>query len=161
PDPLLSDDDKRALNRALGRGVFRTPPADVPGEPAPLLPARQVEEPLHFYLGLCAARSALLLWPRDDARGRETLRSPFADEAIRALARDADRAPLTAIPEVDACRAPLDLLARASLEAFADAAWRTSPPLSDQQVRSLAAAVLRSPSASRAPALARAAAAER
>ncbi|MFL5309634.1 MAG: PD-(D/E)XK nuclease family protein, partial [Myxococcales bacterium] len=53
-DPLLSDDDRRAVNRAAGRGVFRAAAAD--GE-ASLLPPRQCEEPLLFQLGLCAAGS--------------------------------------------------------------------------------------------------------
>ena len=169
PDPLLSDEDKRSLNRALGRAVFRTPPPEGPTDSVPLLPPRQAEEPLHLQLALCTAKSALLLWPRADGRGREALRSRFADEAIRALGRGAEKALLAPIPQIAACRSRGDLLARASLEVFADAAWRASPPLPDAQGVALALGVLRpldaargsTSLAARLPPLARAAAIER
>src|SRR6267143_843020 len=143
-DPLLSDDDRRAVNRAAGRGVFRAPAAE--GE-AVLLPPRQSEEPLLFQLGLCAAgRSAWLFWPRADARGRPALRSPFVDEVVRALglSPEEDRAcaaPLSPVPGLDACRSTGDLLARAALEAFADPAWRVSAPLPRGEAWVLTAAV--------------------
>src|SRR5256714_6355666 len=114
-DPLLSDDDRRAVNRAAGRRVFRAPAAD--GE-ASLLPPRQSEEPLLFQLGSCAAGSrAWLFWPRPHARGRQALRSPFVDEAVRALGLtpEEDRAcapPLPPLPGVAARRPPPGLLAR-------------------------------------------------
>ena len=163
-DPLLSDDDRRAVNRAAGRGVFRAPAAD--GE-ASLLPPRQSEEPLLFQLGLCAAgRRAWLFWPRADARGRQALRSPFVDEAVRALglSLEEDRAcaaPLSPVPGVHACRSTADLLARAALEAFADPAWRVSAPLPRHEAWALAAAVAGSPLGARLSRVARAAAAER
>ncbi len=163
-DPLLSDDDRRAVNRAAGRGVFRAPAAE--GE-AVLLPPRQSEEPLLFQLGLCAAgRSAWLFWPRADARGRPALRSPFVDEVVRALglSPEEDRAcaaPLSPVPGLDACRSTGDLLARAALEAFADPAWRVSAPLPRGEAWALTAAVAGSPLGARLSRIARAAAAER
>ncbi|HZR09036.1 MAG TPA: hypothetical protein VFA79_10670, partial [Myxococcales bacterium] len=52
-DPLLSDEERHAVNRAARRPVFRV--AAEAGEPG-LLPPRQAEEPLLFHLALCAAR---------------------------------------------------------------------------------------------------------
>ncbi len=163
-DPLLPDDDRRAVNRAAGRGVFRVPPAE--GE-AVLLPPRKAEEPLLFQLGLFAARrGAWLFWPRTDARGRQTLRSPFVDESVRALGLtpEEDRAaaaPLSPVPGLDACRSSADLLARTALEAFADPAWRVSAPLPRQEAWALTGAVAGSPLGKRLSRVARAAAAER
>ncbi len=163
-DPLLPDDDRRAVNRAAGRGVFRVPPAE--GE-ATLLPLRKAEEPLLFQLGLCAAqRGAWLFWPRTDARGRQTLRSPFVDESVRALGLTAEEdragaAPLSPVPGLDACRSSADLLARTALEAFADPAWRVSAPLPRQEAWALTGAVAGSPLGKRLSRVARAAAAER
>ncbi|HKC59397.1 MAG TPA: PD-(D/E)XK nuclease family protein [Myxococcales bacterium] len=163
-DPLLSDDDRRAVNRAAGRGVFRAPPAE--GEAA-LLPPRQSEEPLLFHLGLCAAqRGAWLFWPRADARGRMALRSPFVDETVRALGLSPEEerrsaAPLSPVPGADACRSRGDLLARVALEALADPAWRVSAPMPREDAWALTAAVAGSPLGARLSRVARAAAAER
>ena len=162
-DPLLSDEERRAINRAAGRGVLRAA-ADAP-EPF-LLPARQAEEPLLFHLGLCAAsRSVSLFWPRADTQGREVLRSPFVDEAIRALglADERDlRVPLAPIPAAVDCRSASELLARASLDVFAEPAWRVSPPPgSGTAAAALALAIAGSPLSARMSRVARAALAER
>jgi ATP-dependent helicase/nuclease subunit B len=163
-DPLLSDDDRRAVNRAAGRGVFRAPPVD--GE-AVLLPPRQAEEPLLFQLGLCAARrSAVLFWSRSDARGRQTLRSPFVDEAARALGLSPEElracaAPLSPVPALHGCRSAADLLARTALETFAEPAWRVSAPLARDLAQELAASVIASALGARMRTVARAASAER
>lgn len=162
-DPLLSDEDKRAVNVAARRAVFRAAPD---GE-ALVLPPRQAEEPLLFLLGLLAARrTLLLLWPRADAQGREAARSPFVDEAARALGLPPAElgqaaAPLRPIPLPEACATAEELLARASLEAFAEPAWRISPPLPAAEARALAGMVLHSPLADRFRRVARAALAER
>ena len=171
PDPLLSDDDRRAINRASKRAVFRAPSSGV--EDAGVLPPRQAEEPLLFHLGLCAAtESATLFWQRADGQGREVLRSPFVDEAVRALglpagagsaAKEGDpwRAPLAPIPAAVDCRSGAELLARAALEAFAEPAWRVSPPGNEDDARALFSALAASPLAPRLRRAARAALAER
>ncbi len=176
-DPLLSDDDRRALNRAAGHAVFRPGAAatEIPfdsegpleqAEPG-LLPTRQAEEPLLFHLGLCAAaRSATLFWSRSDHKGREVLRSPFADEALRAagLGLDNERAvrvPLSPILPAASCRSPEALLARVALDAFADPAWRVSRPAAAEPALDLLAAVGSSRLAPRLAMIARAALAEK
>ena len=163
-DPLLSDEDRRAVNRAAGRPVFRAPAGE---DESVLLPPRQAEEPLLFQLGVASATcSAWLFWPRSDARGRQTLRSPFVDESVRALglSPEEDRAcaaPLSPVPALADCRSRPDLLARTALEAFADAAWRISPPLPRVEAAALAAACAESPLGPRLARVARAALAER
>jgi RecB family exonuclease len=158
PDPLLSEEERRAVNRAAKRAVFRVPlqPGDVG-----VLPARQAEEPLLFQLALASAQNATLLWPRADAQGREILRSSFADDAERALAAPVREAQLTAIPAPDDCAAPDDLLARAALDAFAEPAFRVSPPAEAASARALIDGVAASPLGPRLRHVARAAAAER
>jgi RecB family exonuclease len=148
-DPLLSEEERRAINRAARRAVFRAAPE---GDSL-LLPPRQSEELLFFHLGLSSARcSAALFWARADARGRDTLRSPFVDEALRALGAGEDavsRAALAPIPLPAECGTAGELLARAVLDAFAEPAWRATPPLPDEEVRALAAEIAASPLAAR------------
>ena len=146
-DPLLSEEEKRAVNRAARRTVFRD---------------RQQEEPLLFHLALCAARqSAAVLWPRADARGRELARSHFVDEAARALGRGPSHVALTAIPEAPACASSDELLARTALDAFAEPAHRITPSAVAAEARDLASAVAASPWKPRLRRIARAAAAEK
>ena len=160
-DPLLSDEDRRAVNRAAQRPVFRAPPADA--QEQAVLPPRQAEEPLLFHLALSAARkSVTLLWPRADAQGREALRSPFIDEVARALGRGAgEGVPIAGIPLPHECAGASDLLARAALDAFAEPAFRVSPPPDPAAARSLLAAVAGSPLLPRLRRIARAAGADR
>ena len=162
-DPLLSDEDRRALNRAAGRAVLR---AAGDGTEQLLSPPRQAEEPLLFHLGLCAAsRSLALFWPRADAQGREVLRSPFVDEAVRALGLADERglrAELSPIPAAASCRSASELLARVALDVFAEPAFRVSPPpASDGATVALATALAGSPLAPRLSRVSRAAFAER
>jgi len=142
-DPLLSDDERRAVNRALKRLVFRD---------------KTPEEPLAFQLALAAARSsAALTWPRGDAQGRELLRSSFIDD----LEREPEAVPLAAIPAAADCAGAPDLLARAALDAFADPAFRVTPPADPVEARRLAGAVAASTLRDRFRRVARAAQAER
>jgi ATP-dependent helicase/DNAse subunit B len=158
-DPLLSDEERRAVNRAARRPVFRVPAKE--GETA-LLPPRQAEEPLLFHLALCAAQESLtLLWPRADAQGREALRSPFVDEAERAVAGAPLELPLATIPAAADCASSGELLARAALDAFAEPAYRVTAPPGRAAARALAAAVDASSLGPRFRRIARAAAAER
>jgi RecB family exonuclease len=158
-DPLLSDEEKRAINRAARRPVFRAPDVSEAG----VLPPRQAEEPLLFHLALASARKSIaLFWPRADAQGRELLRSPFADEAARALGRAiGPGAPVASIPVAADCAGPSELLARAALDAFAEPAFRVSPPADPASARALLAAVAGSELAPRLERIARAAVAER
>ena len=154
-DPFLSDEDRRAVNRAAGRAVFRA--VEGSGEPG-LVPQRQSEEPLLFHLALCAAsRSLSLHWFRADARGRDALRSPFAEEAIRALGRPPTDVPVAAIPPREACRSAADLLARAALDAFAEPAFRVTPPPPPPQAIALLSELRGGPLAPRIARIARAA----
>jgi ATP-dependent helicase/nuclease subunit B len=158
-DPLLSDDERRAINRAARRPVFRAASESVDSG---LLPPRQAEEPLLFHLALCAARrSATLLWPRSDAQGRDALRSPFADEAARALGKEPSVVPLQPIPLARQCADASDLLARAALDAFAEPAYRVTPPADPGAARALVAALAVSRHGPRLRRIARAAGAER
>jgi RecB family exonuclease len=163
-DPLLSDEDKRAVNRAAGRAVFRAAPD---GADLSLLPPRQMEEPLLFHLGLCSAGTSIsLFWPRQDGQAREVLRSPFVDEAVRALGlsaaeQQACAAPLSPIPALAHCRSSSEVLARAALEAFAEPAWRIAPPAPEPAAYALGAAIAASRLAPRMKSIARAALAER
>ena len=160
-DPLLSDEERRAVNRAAQRPVFRAPPADA--QDTAVLPPRQAEEPLLFHLALGSARKTVtLLWARGDAQGREALRSPFVDEVARALGRPAGQGvPIAAIPQPHECASAADLLARAALDAFAEPAFRVSPPARAADARRLLAAVAASPLAPRLQRSARAAQADR
>jgi superfamily I DNA/RNA helicase/RecB family exonuclease len=145
-DPLLSDDERRQINRAARRAVF---------------PETQ-QEPLLFQLALASVSdSATLLWPRADAQGREVLRSPFADEAERALGTPPRHAALAPIPAADECAGAADLLARAALDGFAEPAFRISPPPPEARARELLSAVHRSSLGQRLSRIARAARAER
>ena len=159
-DPLLSDEDRRAVNRAAQRPVFRAA-SDL--QDAAVLPPRQAEEPLLFQLALASARkSVTLLWARADAEGREALRSPFIDEVARALGRaPGPGVPIAGIPLLHQCAGPADLLARAALDAFAEPAFRVSPPPDAAAARALLAAVAASPLAPRLSRIARAAQADR
>ncbi|MFL5399078.1 MAG: PD-(D/E)XK nuclease family protein [Myxococcales bacterium] len=149
-DPLLADEDRRAVNRLVRRPVF-----DLPGT---------AQEPLLFHLALCAADASIaLLWPRRDERGRETVRSPFVDEAARALGLSAEEqraaeSPLSPIPRLADCRTTSEAIARASLECLADPALRVSEPAPREATLALAAAIC---SSAAMPKVARAALAER
>jgi hypothetical protein len=160
-DPLLSDEDRRAVNRAAQKPVFRAPAEGA--QATAVLPPRQAEEPLLFHLALSSARkSVALLWQRADAQGREVLRSPFVDEVSRALGRSAgDGLPIAWIPQPRDCAGPSDLLARAALDAFAEPAFRVSPPPDAAAARRLLSAVAGSALLPRLRRIARAAQAER
>jgi RecB family exonuclease len=147
------------VNRVARRSVFRAPSDSGEQE---LLPSRQAEEPLLFHLGICAAgASATLVWPRADAQGRELLRSPFADEACRALGREPEAVPLASIPAAGECASWSELMSRAALDAFAEPAWRVTPGGDPSEARRLAAALCASAAGARFRRIARAAAAER
>lgn len=76
---LLADDERRLLNKALGRAVFRTTPA---AGDASVLPSRQLLRAADAVLAFAAATGSLTLsHARADARGR-----PLAPSALWAVA---------------------------------------------------------------------------
>ncbi|MCA1664313.1 MAG: PD-(D/E)XK nuclease family protein, partial [Myxococcales bacterium] len=112
-DPLLGDDERVALNRALGS--YALP-----------LAARAVDQSaLAFYAALGAADAAHLSWTRGNEDGAPCLRSPIVDELgprkeeIVELLRDP-------IPRVRNARTVDELTARVVLEVRGDRASRLS-----------------------------------
>ena len=112
-DPLLTDDDRVAINRALG---------------APVLPltARAVDQAaLAFHGALASCEAAHLSWTRGDEDGAPSLRSPLLedlaprDDQIALLPRDP-------IPRARAARTVDELTARVVLESRGDRASRLS-----------------------------------
>jgi hypothetical protein len=112
-DPLLGDDDRVALNRALGAYVL------------PLASRAVDQSALSFHAALGAADAAHLSWTRGDEDGAPCLRSPLVDELgprkdeIVVLAR----AP---IPRARNARTVDELTARVVLEVRGDRASRLS-----------------------------------
>jgi RecB family exonuclease len=113
-DPLLSDDDRAALNRALG---------------APVLPlsARAIDRAaLSFHVALAATDAAHLSWTRGDEDGAPQLRSPLVDDLhpaeadVRLLLRDP-------IARTRDARTVDELAARVLLETRGDHGSRLSP----------------------------------
>ncbi|MEW5849392.1 MAG: PD-(D/E)XK nuclease family protein [Myxococcota bacterium] len=89
--PLLSDEDRHALNKVLGRAAFRTED----GEGALRAPPRDRLEPLLFALAVGSAAQSLLVTTSENALdGRQRSASPFFLELLRTLGRAApDRPP--------------------------------------------------------------------
>jgi RecB family exonuclease len=112
-DPLLSDDDRVALNRALG---------------APVLPlaARAVDlSALAFHAALGAADAAHLSWTRGDEDGAPALRSPLVED-LGPCDADIVRLPRDPIPRARDARTFDELTARVVLESRGDRASRLS-----------------------------------
>ncbi|HEX4457106.1 MAG TPA: PD-(D/E)XK nuclease family protein [Polyangia bacterium] len=114
-DPLLGDDDRAALNRALG---------------APVLPlaSRAIDRAaLAFHVALAATDAAHLSWTRGDEDGAPQLRSPLVDDLhprdgdVRLLLRDP-------IARARDARTVDELAARVLLECRGDRGSRLSPP---------------------------------
>jgi ATP-dependent helicase/nuclease subunit B len=112
-DPLLGDDDRVLLNRALGAYVLP-------------LASRAVEQSaLAFHAALGAADAAHLSWTRGNEDGAPCLRSPLVDELqprkeeIVELVRDP-------IPRLRHARTVDELTARVVLEVRGDRASRSS-----------------------------------
>lgn len=112
-DPLLSDDDRLALNRALGAPVL------------PLATRAGDQSALAFFVALGAADVAHLSWPSGDEDGAPVLRSPLVEELapgqeqVVQLARDP-------IPRARDARSVDELVARVVLESRGDRASRLS-----------------------------------
>lgn len=88
---LLADDERRLLNKALGRAAFRTTPA---AGDASVLPSRQLLRAADAVLAFAAATDSLTLsHARADARGR-----PLAPSALWAVAGTPQPASLPFVP---------------------------------------------------------------
>jgi len=112
-DPLLADDERVALNRALGAAVL------------PLASRADELQPLAFERALAAAAETHLSWTRSDEDGAPLLRSPF----LAALAADGaavTEVGLEPIPRAADARTVDELAARAALEQRGDRASRLS-----------------------------------
>lgn len=114
-DPLLSDDDRVALNRALGR-------------PALPLAARAADQSaLAFFGALGAAEAAHLSWTRGDEDGAPALRSPLVEE-LHVRKQDVVELARDPIPRWRDARTLDELTARVVLEARGDRASRLTAP---------------------------------
>lgn len=122
-DPLLSDDDRKTVNRLLGQAVF------------PLSRHRSDASPLRFAELLAHSSAAHLSYPRADEEGRPLLPSSFVAAVLHAAGReggDADRhvpaEPAARIPPPEQARHPSELWLHAAPAFFhgesADAAAR-------------------------------------
>ncbi|MCP4504470.1 MAG: hypothetical protein GY822_31560 [Deltaproteobacteria bacterium] len=88
-DPLLSDAERVAINRALGKRALRLQEPDLI-EPGPL-PPRQALEPLFFASAIASAqRGVLLTCAARNYKGQEQARSEFFQEVMLALSAGAD-----------------------------------------------------------------------
>lgn len=125
PLSLLSEDERGALNRELGRTLFRTSV----GEGDVRLPARLAEDRLLFHFALSAGAAVTVSRAKFDDKGRETLASPFLD----ALARCVDgfeEVPVrrAAVAQFDELQSEAELRVRAALESLSPAVTRQTVP---------------------------------
>lgn len=104
-DTLLSDEERRALNRTLGQDVF------------PLSQGSDLLAPILFTQALAHSHAAHLSYPASDEQGRPLLRSPFVDEVLRAAARgEPGRERHLVVPTQGEARSPAELWTRAMLD---------------------------------------------
>jgi RecB family exonuclease len=102
-DPLLGEDARRALHRALGHEVF---PAAEQGEQRALLA---------IAMARAQARVVILTWSRADADGRARLAGPLVLHARALGAREA-RGLLSPVPALADTREPGELIARLGVD---------------------------------------------
>ncbi len=123
PLPLLSEEDRYALNGYAGRRLFRLSV----GEAGAALPFRQAEDRLLFALCLAAGERVSLSRPRFDAQGRELLDSPFVTE-LRRVSPSVPSLTLgrAAVPALERVASEADLQARVALEVLSRPATRLS-----------------------------------
>ncbi len=117
-DPILSDDERFELNRALGV------------EALPLSVRASEREPLVFRSLVGSAEAVHLSWSRGDEDGAPIIRSPFIDDLhpaakeIALIARDP-------IVQIASARTIDELCARSTLECLGD---RSTLPLEERSV---------------------------
>jgi RecB family exonuclease len=81
PLPLLTEDDRAALNASGKASLFRLSV----GDSGLRLPLKLAEDRLLLHFALCAGERVVLSRSRLDASGRELLGSPFRDALARAV----------------------------------------------------------------------------
>lgn len=103
-DPLLSDDDRKTVNRLLGQAVF------------PLSRHRGDAAPLRFAELLAHSSAAHFSYPRTDEEGRPLLPSSFVAAVLHAAGREGGEAdrhipaePAARIPPPEQARHPSEL----------------------------------------------------
>src|SRR5262249_46378081 len=114
-DPLLSDDLRVALNRALSKSAL------------PLASRVEDQSWLTLLRALASGASATLSWTRTDDEGAPVLRSPLID-ALEPRPDEIAEVPRDPLPRVVEARAFDELCARVALETRGDRASRLSPP---------------------------------
>lgn len=113
PLPLLSEDERAALNQAAKARLFRLSVMD--GEVR--LPSRLAEDRLLLHLALCAAPLVTLSHARLDNGGRELLVSPFLEGLFRCVEGFVDTPlPRRPVPTLDEVHSEAELRARVALE---------------------------------------------
>lgn len=136
PLPLLSEEERTALNRLARWPLFRT----AVGDDAARVPARLAEDRLLLHLALCSGAAVTLSRARVDEAGRELLPSPFLAALARAVEGFAPEVlARAAAPTLEAAQTEGELRVRAALEALSPPATRQSAP--DRRGPALAAAL--------------------
>ena len=105
-DPILSDETRRVLERAIGRELSAAPASE------------EARARLAIASACASAAEIVLTWSRVDDAGSPRLRGAIVEDA---LARGAveERGSLAMIPSLDEVRAPAELLARLGAETHA------------------------------------------
>jgi hypothetical protein len=113
PLPLLTEDDRAALNASGKASLFRLSV----GDSGLRLSVKLAEDRLLLHLALCAGQRVVLSRSRLDAAGRELLGSPFRDALARAVEglREVAVARVS-VPPLDQVQSEGELRARAALE---------------------------------------------
>ncbi len=113
PLPLLTEDDRAALNASGKASLFRLSVADS----GLRLSVKLAEDRLLLHLALCAGRRVVVSRSRLDAAGRELLASAFRDALARAVEgfREVAVARIAA-PPLDLVQSEGELRTRAALE---------------------------------------------
>lgn len=125
PAALLSDEERVALNRALGKALFRV----TVGENDVRLPARLAEDRLLFHFALSAGAAVTVSRSRFDASGREVLASPFV-EALRRCVEGFHEEPIlrSVVAPLDEVQCEEEFRVRAALEALSPVVTRQTVP---------------------------------
>jgi RecB family exonuclease len=114
-DPLLSDEERARINRALGRPAL------------PLAGAVEDLGALAFARALAGAAHVTLSWTRADEEGAPQLRSPLVDE-LQPKDREIALVSRDPLPRVAEARSLDELTARVALEVRGDRGSRLSLP---------------------------------